>query len=1028
MFVLHDKLYDVAHPGHIESLNNTLREDKSLIYKIHGDIEEPEQSIILTKEQYDNHYNSNTELIQALKRIFLSKQLLFLGCSLQEDRPLKLLSDVLEPGIVNYAIMEGYSKQDCLKNRRIELENKHRIQAIFYPSGHYECVRIILEKILNSINIEENKLNYFKSKLNLSNEWFKEQNEIQIKNLGNRYLPELNVELNIKNVFDGIARNNLFYSRFSNKSNNLIDILKRLYIKEITDITNEINIIISGFLPKTVDIIDIDELCSKLDDILKIFENKQKEVKENELYIINNAIEQVNTYIDYLNSEEVKSVNTPFILIQGEGGVGKSHLIADTVDNRKQNGFKSILLLGQHFKGLKNPLNEMLDIINISCDIDIFLNELNSIAEEDKSRIIIFIDALNEGNGKEIWKSHLPGIIEKLKKYPWIGIVMSIRSEYTDLLIDDNKYLKENLIMLYHKGFNNVEYEAIKKYFDFYKIKYSELPFLNEEFRRPLFLRLFCESYKNNSIDLNMITIMDIYKNYLETINLRISEKLNYSRYNNIVKRVIRDIVIFKYEDGYGSNFISLEDINRIITNIEKEFNIQNKLLDELLSEGIITKNLNFKKKEYFYVTYERLEDYIYSKILIDELKQKGLKDFANEHNSLIYNIDILKVLSISLIEETKYEIFDVYYNVKKHNNIIMAFIESLKWRSSNSITSRTLEYINDIVLKSEDCIKNFYEAMISISIKNNHKLNDDYIIDKILELKMPDRDAYFIPLFDYILDEKGNSINRLLDWCISDINCFNLMDETIKLAGLMISAFLISSNRYLRDKSTKALVNLLTGHIDILIIILENFKFIDDPYVLERLYAVVFGCIVSEHSNAKIEKLAKYVYNIIFETDNVYPNILLRDYAKNSIDYAKFRIGNLDINMDKIESPYKSIMPQIPTDEEIEKYRYDYNSQDFQQNFWSQNAILNSMEIGTDYGDFGRYIFENYFSAWKNLNCNDLKKIAIKKVFNMGYDVKKHGYYDLCIHDDRNDRIGIKKRERIGKKYQWIALYELAA
>ncbi len=42
-----------------------------------------------------------------------------------------------------------------------------------------------------------------------------------------------------------------------------------------------------------------------------------------------------------------------------------------------------------------------------------------------------------------------------------------------------------------------------------------------------------------------------------------------------------------------------------------------------------------------------------------------------------------------------------------------------------------------------------------------------------------------------------------------------------------------------------------------------------------------------------------------------------------------------------------------------------------------------------------------------------------------MGYNVEKHGKYDRKLREDYH---GMNKGERIGKKYQWIALYELAA
>lgn len=78
-----------------------------------------------------------------------------------------------------------------------------------------------------------------------------------------------------------------------------------------------------------------------------------------------------------------------------------------------------------------------------------------------------------------------------------------------------------------------------------------------------------------------------------------------------------------------------------------------------------------------------------------------------------------------------------------------------------------------------------------------------------------------------------------------------------------------------------------------------------------------------------------------------------------------------------------------------------------------------------TMYGDFGRYTFQSALSSW-DISANDLSNLAIKWVFEKyGYDVEKHGKYDrnTSSSDRRASTI-----ERIGKKYQWIALYEMVA
>lgn len=1045
-----DLLLSVAHPGHFEALNGALRDNKLLLYKIHGDISEPIESIILTKAQYETAYN-NVKLTDTLRQIYMSKSMLFLGCSLEKDRPISLLCEVSKSGMNNFAIIECADANK--KNKRKQLENDYYTKAIVYPEGKHECVKIILEHIAEIINPDKYKNIkdgcYENAHLNriLSDEWFINQNKIQIKNLGNRYLPELNIELSEKHIFDAISRNEDFYKRFINKSDQILISLKELKITSIENNINNIYNIVNNFQINSIDSIKVDEIIENLNYICEILDNKikvnKKKLEENsfnsnndslrnEIYKLNQNQTLIDKYIHYVNSNEIKSVNNPFILLDGEGGIGKSHLLADTISKRNCGGKKSILFLGQHFKEGDNPLEAILKMLELDCTSDQFLKELNRIAENDKSRIIIFIDALNEGSGKKIWKNYLAGIIEKIKLYPWIGLVVSIRTEYVENLLNDNDLLISNLVRVTHSGFSTIEYDAIKKYFNFYEIPYSDIPFTNQEFRNPLFLRLLCEGFKKKKIDLDNIGFNDVYKSYLLAMNLDMADKCEYSKHINVIEKVINEMVLYKYNTGLGNNLIPLEKTIEIVVNVEKKYNIQKPILDELLSNGILTQNLNYDDEEYIYVTYEKLEDYLYAKLLVEEYNKIGLEKFRLKYKNLKYRTDILEALAIVLSEKGELELFDLLTKEQYNTNVIEAFCSALKWRKSNSCNEKTLDYINNVVLKSEYGFRNLYDALILISTKVGHVFNAERTVNNILKYSMPDRDSFFIPLFDEIYFEDGSPINRILDWCLNKENFDNVLNETIRLSAIMISTFLISSNNLLRDKSTKALVNLLNGHIDILISVLNKFENVDDPYILERLYAVAFGCVVCEKSNSKIEELAIYVYDKIFAQEDIYPNILLRDYAKSIVEYAKYKVSSERLAKINVQPPYKSNMPEVPSDEEISKYEYNYKSSSFKDYYWSQNAILSSMQVEYSrdgspggYGDFGRYVFQRYFYEWDGLDYNDLKNIAIKKVFDMGYDVEKHGMYDRNIASSRYTG---NTRERIGKKYQWIALYELAA
>ena len=96
----------------------------------------------------------------------------------------------------------------------------------------------------------------------------------------------------------------------------------------------------------------------------------------------------------FISSPTTRLSNNPILLLDGEAGIGKSHLIADVVRNRSSEGKPSLLLLGQHFVTDDDPWTQIFKRLNVKCTTDEFLDGLNSKAETTGSRLILFIDAI----------------------------------------------------------------------------------------------------------------------------------------------------------------------------------------------------------------------------------------------------------------------------------------------------------------------------------------------------------------------------------------------------------------------------------------------------------------------------------------------------------------------------------------------------------------------------------------------------------------------------------------------------------
>jgi hypothetical protein len=250
----------------------------------------------------------------------------------------------------------------------------------------------------------------------------------------------------------------------------------------------------------------------------------------------------------------------------------------------------------------------------------------------------------------------------------------------------------------------------------------------------------------------------------------------------------------------------------------------------------------------------------------------------------------------------------------------------------------------------------------------------------------------------------------------------------------MTIAWFFTSTNRKLRDSSTKALVCLLQNRIKVLIELLKEFEKVNDPYVYERLFAVAYGCALRTKQQDKLVDLSHYIFETIFDNKaEIYPHILLRDYARGIIEYCNYLGHNLSFDIKKARPPYKSkFYKRFPTNKYIDtKYKLNYKAGGFKKHYWSQNNILDSMttEHGRGvggYGDFGRYVFQSAFRDF-DVNADKLSNLAVKWIFTKyGYDKDKHGKFDNKIGYGRG--INKNNNERIGKKYQWIALHEMLA
>lgn len=898
----------------------------------------------------------------------------------------------------------------------------------------------------------------------LTDEWFDNQVKGEIADLGVRYSKTLNVEIDeIANSFDALLRSEKYKGVIFNSFDKIYKILKDFkfdfkkynleedtLIIAIDSLLDQLKISWSDILSEEIKKIPFSSIAENLEKIGSNVEKLLQTNSKNYNYLNRNNILNLRSHIEDLRSVKCNIFNDPYLVIYGKAGIGKSHLLADLATSMNYKNNKCILVLGQKLNNQNNPWSQILrNELRLNYNEDELLKILNSRGEKYGERCLVIIDALNEGQGRYFWNNSLAGFVDKFKKYPWVGLVLSVRSEYKDEILEsiEPAINSGDISQILHEGFEHNVFEAIQEFYKHYKLPLPTEPMLVNEFKNPLFLKIYCE-YRSDSLDngYSIDLITEVFNEYLKIVNKRLSHisLFNYRFSNNYVKKVLLKFAEVIYL-GNGSQINYEEAIELVIKTGFKESNA-NSFLEALISDNLLLSYIDkISENEYVYFAFERFLDYLTAENIVNSISisKSSSKLFECDAISVKYegrrlSVGVLSILSVLYPINFNIEFFEVFGSNEVYQNYSLgyAFIDSLLWRCEEDIyLDRYKVFFDRNILQQGDLYNLFIDLRYQVAGRTGHPLNAENLHSWLNKMSLPDRDALWTTHISSRIYE-DSSISNLINWARKSDFSEGLSDSSRRLVGISLSWLYTSTNIKLRDNATIALVRLLQNNLSTAFEVLEIFKEVNDPYVLERIFASIYGAVLSSQQFNGLKNICDYLIEEFFAQDEVYPNVLVRDYARNIVEYAQYeKIINISEQELKLcRPPYVSEFPtSLPTRKEIvEKYNPESRIKDDSEYRFVSNKIISSMttEYGAGrggYGDFGRYTFQSAFRNFKYLDISRLSNYAVQLIFEKyGYSLDKHENFDKyeATSSDRHTN----DIERIGKKYQWIALYEVFA
>lgn len=113
-------------------------------------------------------------------------------------------------------------------------------------------------------------------------------------------------------------------------------------------------------------------------------------------------------------------------------------------------------------------------------------------------------------------------------------------------------------------------------------------------------------------------------------------------------------MVSVRSDDHDGTFMLSVLDVMRIVIACRNEWDVNSDVYSALLSEGILTQDVNYDGQEYVHVTYERIEDYFLAERIVAAYAEITPDDFLQSYSWVLYRQDLLEMLGIILAEQKR--------------------------------------------------------------------------------------------------------------------------------------------------------------------------------------------------------------------------------------------------------------------------------------------------------------------------------------------------------------------------------------
>ena len=967
----------------------------------------------------------------------------------------------------------GRSSQEKFDEWRTKQEEKATTQGRQLTIEVWPASK--LRELLLQYDVSGGVREFFFNQIILTNEWFSEHLELAKKTAGPRYTPELNVKTDLWKWFAAFGRASAWSGEFKTKlracrqgHEHLASALRRsksdsmspawpeglhedsqALVDDIGVLFDECDRLVTVddpksyrlCVPRLADLLDrLTSLESQLADDLEAQHGQgtadspgfrqfmaeyQVSFPAANLDYTRDAIAAIADLHDWLRSPACSLAYERMFVLSGVAGAGKTHGVCDAANRRLSEGLLTCVTFGHEFRGGPDPWTRLSETLGLPVTLGMngLLDALNAAGEASVSPLILCIDAVNETRPLRYWRDRLSAVSQAVQSRPYLRLCITCRTSFLPFCLPDGYELP----IVEHTGFAGVEHDACQAFFHYYELEPPIAPILQPELSNPLYLRLVCETLRSSGLrclPLGWHAIAPTIRAFLEEKERQFAAEYETSPGASIVSGCL--MAISRAIAESGDSALSWSQAQREISAARPQAGTL-PVLDWLVRADLLLEDAPvaadpFCGESVVRPAFERLGDFLIAAELLERCKQTdldvacqpggALHALLKDSDALEQSSGVLAALSILVPEQySGLELPNLVDDESIRSSLVRIAVRSFPSRYPGTFTAASGSLICE-ALGWRDFSFNAMDAILAISCQPS--AIDAIWLDGLLRQKpLARRDTYWC---GYLHDrfESHSTVHRLINAAF-ELPLDQLEQEIAERWVTVLLWFTAAADRRVKDKATRAATAILTAQPKILPNVLQRLIVCDDDEVRGRALLSCYGALIVSRDGGVIRLVTGMLQEAYLSDPNAFDNALIRDHVRCISELAR-ELRRLPEGCDPelTMQPIASEWPlELPSEDQIEA--------------WGELLRFKPDEFWSDFFKYSMNCLRPWEHAFPKKNMGEW--ILQRAARDLGYKGSGCERYDGYMLGKYGGGRGKPKwAERIGKKYQWIGMYQLAS